>query len=233
MSSFDQYASEYDSWFLDNANVLESEVRLVASVLRDAPSPVLSVGCGSGLFEKIMRERFDINITCGVEPSKGMADIARRRGMEVVEATAENFDYPAGKYPTVLFNGSPSYITDLAAVLRKVYDALPQGGRVILVDVPKESTYGQMYNLAKAVGTWEHPLLEGCYPPDPYPIEFVMQANWRTTAEKMRLMEEAGFRDLTAAQTLTTHPLYSNNKAEDPLPGFDRGDYVAVTGIKL
>lgn len=232
MSSFDQYASEYDSWFLDNRNVLESEVRLVASVLKDAPAPVLSVGCGSGLFEKILRESFGIDITHGVEPSEGMAAIARHRGMNVTVSTAEEFDYPQGKYRTVLFNGSPSYITDLRRVLDKVYAALPEGGRVILVDVPKESTYGQMYNLAKAVGTWDHPLLEGCFPPDPYPIEFVNQANWRTTAEKIRLMEEAGFCNLCAEQTLTTHPLYSNLKPEEPQPGYDRGDYVAVTGVK-
>jgi len=73
-----------------------------------------------------------------------------------------------------------------------------------------------MYNLAKALGTWDHPLLEGCYPPNPYPIEFVKQANWRTTA----------------SQTLTTHPVYSDLKAEEPQPGYDRGDYVAVSAIK-
>ena len=46
---FDQYAQEYDAWFLENRNVLESEVRLVASTLRNAGN-ILSVGCGSGLF---------------------------------------------------------------------------------------------------------------------------------------------------------------------------------------
>lgn len=136
MSSFDQYASEYDSWFLQNPNVLLSEVRLVASTLADAPGPILSVGCGSGLFEKIMRDDFGIVVSEGVEPSTGMAEIAGKRGMTVTVATAEEFDYPAGKYSTIIFNGSPSYITDLATVLRKVYDALPEGGRVILVDVP-------------------------------------------------------------------------------------------------
>ncbi|MDE6177784.1 MAG: class I SAM-dependent methyltransferase [Duncaniella sp.] len=232
MTSFDQYASAYDSWFLDNPNVLLSEVRLVASTLKDAPQPILSVGCGSGLFEKIMRDHMDITVSDGVEPSAGMAEIAAGRGMDVAVCTAEDFEYPAGKYATILFNGSPSYITDLAAVLRKVYEALPEGGRVILVDVPKESTYGQMYNLAKALGTWDHPLLEGCYPPNPYPIEFVRQANWRTTAEKIRLMTEAGFKNLTSSQTLTAHPLYSDLEAEEPAPGHDRGDYVAVCGTK-
>ncbi len=31
--AFDQYASEYDAWFLENTNVLETELRLVASCL--------------------------------------------------------------------------------------------------------------------------------------------------------------------------------------------------------
>ena len=232
MTSFDKYASEYDSWFLENQNVLLSEVRLVAAMLKNAPGPILSVGCGSGLFEMIMRENFEVNVTKGVEPSEGMARIAKERGLEVTIATAEEFDYPAGKYGTILFNGSPSYITDLATVLDKVYNALPEGGRVILIDVPKESSYGQMYNLAKALGTWDHPLLEGCYPPNPYPIEFVKQANWRTTAEKLRLLENSGFCGLSAMQTLTAHPLYSNLKSEEPQEGYERGDYVAVAGIK-
>ena len=203
---FDEYAATYDAWFLDNPNVLESEVRLVASTLRNA-GRVLSVGCGSGLFEKIMRDEFGITVTDGVEPSPAMAEIARKRGMDVTEATAEEFDYPAGVYDTILFNGSPSYITDLDTVLSKVYAALKPGGRVVLVDVPKESTYGLMYNLAKALGTWNHPLLEGAYPPNPYPIEFVNVANWRTTAEKIALLEKNGFRNIESAQTLTTHPL--------------------------
>ena len=33
---FDEYASAYDAWFLDNRNVLYSEVNLVAATLRDA-----------------------------------------------------------------------------------------------------------------------------------------------------------------------------------------------------
>ena len=228
---FDEYAATYDAWFLDNPNVLESEVRLVASTLRNA-GRVLSVGCGSGLIEKIMRDEFGITVTDGVEPSPAMAEIARKRGMDVTEATAEEFDYPAGEYDTILFNGSPSYITDLDTVLSKVYAALKPGGRVVLVDVPKESTYGLMYNLAKALGTWDHPLLEGAYPPNPYPIEFVNVANWRTTAEKIALLEKNGFRNIESAQTLTTHPLYSDLAAEEPVPGHDRGDYVALTAIK-
>lgn len=228
---FDQYASQYDAWFLENRNVLYSEVNLVASVLRDA-GRILSVGCGSGLFEKILREERDIDIRDGIEPSEAMAEIARKRGMTVAISTAEDADFGNSDYDTILFNGTPSYIDGLADVVRKAYEALAAGGRIVLIDVPKESSYGVLYNLAKALGTWNHPLLQGCYPPNPYPIEFVDVAKWRTTAEKIEMLESAGFRDLAFAQTLTTHPLYSDIIEEQPVEGYDRGDYVAITAVK-
>lgn len=103
---------------------------------------------------------------------------------------------------------------------------------MILIDIPKESSYGLLYNLAKAVGTWDHPLLEGVCPRDPYPIELVDKACWRTTSEKAAAMERAGFSGLEYAQTLTVHPLYSGENIEQPVPGFDRGDYVAICGYK-
>ena len=164
--SFDEYASLYDAWFLENRNVLLSEARLVARTLSGSRN-ILSVGCGSGLFEKILREDFGINITEGIEPAAGMAEIARKRGMNVVAATAEEADFGDGVFDTILFNGTPSYIAGLKEVVEKAYRSLPEGGRVVLIDVPKESGYGIMYNLAKALGTWDHPLLEGVYPPNP------------------------------------------------------------------
>lgn len=231
-TNFDEYASTYDSWFLDNQNVLASEAALVAACLADAPQPVLSVGCGSGLFEDILRREYGITVTDGVEPSTGMAEIARKRGLKVEIATAEEYAFPKGKYGTIIFNGSPSYITDLKTVVDKVYEALPSGGRIVLVDVPKESSYGILYNLAKALGTWDHPLLAGAYPPNPYPIEFVEMAHWRTTAEKTEALKEAGFKNLKYLQTLTSHPVCSDLKAEQPSEGFDKGDYVAVIAEK-
>ena len=231
-TGFDQYASLYDEWFLNNTSVLFSELRLVAKTLKDG-GRILSVGCGSGLFEKLLRDECGITVADGIEPSAEMAAIAVKRGVNVRVVNAENADYGQGAYNTILFNGTPSYIDDLPAVLRKVYDALPVGGRVVLIDVPKESSYGLLYNLAMTLGTWDHPLLEGCYPRDPYPIELVKMARWRTTASKVEMLQEAGFKNLEFAQTLTTHPLVSNNEIEEPIEGSNKGDYVAVTAYKL
>lgn len=229
---FDEYAAQYDSWFIENSNVLESEVKLVASSLQNA-GEVLSIGCGSGLFEKILADDYGITIRKGIEPSAAMAEIATKRGMEVTIATGEEADYGVGVYDTILFNGCPCYMQDLGLALRKAYAALREGGRVVVIDVPKESPYGLIYNLALSVGTWDHPLLEGCVPQMPYPIELVRQANWRTTAEKIKVIEEAGFKNLSFLQTLTTSPHYSHLVVEEPCDGYNKGSYVAITAYKI
>ncbi len=231
-SGFDSYAEKYDSWFLDNRNVLNSEAALVAYFLRKGQK-ILSIGCGSGLFEQILRNDYGIDIRDGVEPSSDMAAIAVARGLEVEVATAEDCRVRPEEYDAILYNGCPGYITDLDKALRTSYASLKKGGKIILIDIPKESSYGILYNLAKAVGTWDHPLLEGIYPKNPYPIELASKACWRTTAEKVEAMRNAGFGDFEYAQTLTRHPLYSDNSVEEPVPGYDRGDYVAICGTRL
>lgn len=229
--NFDQYASLYDAWFLENQNVLLSELRLVARTL-EGSDKILSVGCGSGLFEKLLADEFDIHITDGIEPAAGMADIARKRGMNVTIATAEDAVFEPGVYDTLLFNGCPGYIDSLESVVAKAYAALPAGGRIILIDIPKESSYGLLYNLAKALGTWQHEMLEGTHPRNPYPIELVAAANWRTTASKVKMLEDVGFSRFEYFQTLTTHPVDSDNEAEEPIPGSNKGDYVAIIAYK-
>lgn len=228
---FDSYASEYDSWFMENSNVFETEFRLVAHCLQQA-GKILSIGCGSGLFERQLADRHNIHVAHCIEPSEGMASIARKRGLEVEVATAETADYGSECYDTVLFNGCSCYMDDLSTALSKAYRALLPGGKGVVIDVRKESPYGLLYNLALATGSWQHPLLEGCCPVAPYPIEFVKAAHWRTTAETVAAMERCGFSHFVHAQTLTLSPRYSHTLVEDPMAGCDRGSYVATIGYK-
>ena len=183
MKCYDEYASEYDAWFMKNSNLLASEVKLIAKTLADG-GDILSIGCGSGLMESILRRDFGIVVADGVEPSPGMAAIARRRGLNVSLAAAADFPVTR-QYDTVLMNGCPSYIDDLDAAFAHAAEALKPGGRLVVADVPKDSAYALLYNLAAARGSWEDPLLADVHPPCPYPIEFVKSANWRTTEEKV------------------------------------------------
>lgn len=232
MIEFDNYANEYDAWFIANENVLLSELKLVAHALKE-PGKTLSVGCGSGLFEMLLRQEYQIEIKDGIEPSKSMAKIAESRGMTVKIGGAEEVDFGIECYDTVIFNGSPSYITDLKLAFENAYKALKTNGRIIVVDVPKESGYALIYNLAKTLGTWQHPLLADITPLHPYPIELVELSNWRTTAEKVDLLHETGFVEIEFAQTLTKHPMYSNIETEEPIKGYEKGDYAAIIGRKI
>ena len=231
MAAFDEHASAYDSWFFDNQNLLASELKLVAHFL-DKDSEILSIGCGSGLFESLLAKDYDIHITHGIEPSKDMAAVAEKRGLKVDISPAETCEIAPNTFDIILFNGSVSYISDLDICIKKAFDTLKTGGKLILIDVPKESGFASLYNLASSLDTWQHPLLEHISPADPYPIELVKSANWRTSDEKIALMQAHGFVDFEYAQTLLTHPMYANDTVQEVIEGYDRGDYVAVCGYK-
>lgn len=231
MAAFDEHANAYDSWFMENENLLLSELKLVAHFL-DKDSTILSVGCGSGLFEMLLAKDYDIHIKHGIEPSKDMAQIAEKRGLTVDINTAEGADIAPNKFDIIMFNGSVSYITDLALCINKAHEALKPGGKLILIDVPKESGFASLYNLASAVDTWDHKLLAHISPKDPYPIELVRSANWRTSDEKIELMKAAGLIKFEYAQTLLTHPMFANDKVQEVVEGYDRGDYVAICAQK-
>lgn len=230
--AFDEHASKYDSWFMQNPNVLGSEVLLVKSALADAGT-ILSVGCGSGLFESILARDHGIVIRHGVEPAEGMATIARERGLDVKIAPAEDLPIENASFDTVLMNGTPAYLADLGLALREAHRVLRPGGRVVVADVPASSGYGLLYQLAAKVGTWSDARLQKVAPATPYPVEFLGAAHWRTTEEVLAALRETGFGEFTFEQTLTTHPRFSNDAVESPSAGFERGGYVAIRARKL
>ena len=70
---FDGYAAKYDEWFMNNENLFISELKLFKKVLGDiSGKKLLSVGCGSGLFESYI----DNSNIEGIEPSEDMGQIA-------------------------------------------------------------------------------------------------------------------------------------------------------------
>ena len=77
---FDGYAAQYDAWFMENDNLFQSELRLFQRALGDiSDQRVLSVGCGSGLFESMI----DHSGIEGIEPSRDMGAIAQKRGVNI------------------------------------------------------------------------------------------------------------------------------------------------------
>ncbi|MHC1635338.1 MAG: class I SAM-dependent methyltransferase [Candidatus Methanospirareceae archaeon] len=83
---FERYAQEYDEWFDANRFAYESEIQALKKFI-PKDSKGLEVGVGTGRFA------VPLGVRVGVEPAKAMADIARKRGIEVYEAKAEELPF--------------------------------------------------------------------------------------------------------------------------------------------
>ncbi|MBD8951622.1 MAG: class I SAM-dependent methyltransferase [Subdoligranulum sp.] len=227
---FDGYAAQYDAWFMENDNLFQSELRLFQRALGDISGQrVLSVGCGSGLFESMI----DHSGIEGIEPSRDMGAIAQKRGVNVIAFGAiEDADLEENAYDVIYLNGSSSYMEDLHKAFAVCKKALKPGGRFISLDVPKESAFGFMYLLAKNLGTFDHPYLNGVMPQLPYPLELCSAGVWHSTEEKIHVLKDLGFHDFDYCQTLLKNPMYTNEDVEDAVPGYQSGGYVAIIARK-
>jgi SAM-dependent methyltransferase len=227
---FDGYADKYDEWFMKNENLFTSELRLFEKVLGDITGKkLLSVGCGSGLFESYI----DSSNIDGIEPSEDMGRIAEKRGINVIKyGLIEDVDLPDETYDIIYFNGSSSYMEDLKPVYEKSLRALKKNGKLILLDVPKESAFGFMYLLGKSLNTYDHEFLEGAMPELPYPLALASSGVWHTTEEKINVLKELGIKNFNFYQTLIKNPLYTNEEPEEVSEGYKSGGYVAIIAEK-
>ncbi len=227
---FDGYADKYDEWFMKNENLFTSELRLFEKVLGDITGKkLLSVGCGSGLFESYI----DSSNIDGIEPSEDMGRIAEKRGINVIKyGLIEDVDLPDETYDIIYFNGSSSYMEDLKPVYEKSLRALKKNGKLILLDVPKESAFGFMYLLGKSLNTYDHEFLEGAMPELPYPLALASSGVWHTTEEKINVLKDLGIKNFSFYQTLVKNPLYTNEEPEEVSEGYKSGGYVAIIAEK-
>lgn len=227
---FDGYAAQYDEWFMKNDNLFTSELRLFQKALGDiSGKKLLSVGCGSGLFESYI----DCSLVEGIEPSEDMGKIAEKRGVNIIKyGMIEDVNLPEAAYDIIYFNGSSSYMEDLAPVYEKSLRALKEGGKLILFDVPKESAFGFMYLLGKSLNTYNHEFLEGTMPQLPYPLALASSGVWHSTEEKINILKQLGVSNFTYYQTLVKNPLYTNEAPEEVVDGYKSGGYVAIIAEK-
>ncbi|MCR5227746.1 MAG: class I SAM-dependent methyltransferase [Eubacterium sp.] len=227
---FDGYANKYDEWFMVNDNLFTSELRLYKKVLGDiSGKKLLSVGCGSGLFESYI----DSSNIEGIEPSKDMGEIAEKRGINIIKyGLIEDVDLPDETYDIIYFNGSSSYMEDLTSVYEKSLKAVKKGGKLILLDVPKESAFGFMYLLGKSLNTYDHEYLEGAMPSLPYPLALASSGVWHSTEEKIEVLKNLGVEKFSFYQTLVKNPMYTNEEPEEVIEGYKSGGYVAIIAEK-
>lgn len=98
--------------------------------------PILDIGCGEGLFAKIL---FADKIDTGIDPNSRELERARELDTyaELIECHGNAIPKPDGCYRTVISNSVIEHIPDFQSVLREAHRLLAPGGRLYLT-VPSD-----------------------------------------------------------------------------------------------
>jgi SAM-dependent methyltransferase len=112
--------------------------------------PILDIGCGEGLFAKIV---FSEPLDTGIDPDPSELNQARTHGgyRELIQCWGDSIPKPDGSYQTIISNSVLEHIKDLKPVLQEAYRLLAPGGKFYFT-VPSDQF--ERY-------TWIHLVLSG------------------------------------------------------------------------
>jgi demethylmenaquinone methyltransferase/2-methoxy-6-polyprenyl-1,4-benzoquinol methylase len=151
------YAAFVTAFLLGRTGAFRS--RTVAALSLAPGDTVLDVGCGPGSnFDRLADAVGPSGTIVGVDASPGMVTRARDRGQrldcatEVVQADATRLPVAADRFDGVCATLSLSAMSDVAAAVDGIHDALGPGGRVAILDARSFQTPPLR---------WLNPLLEG------------------------------------------------------------------------
>jgi ubiquinone/menaquinone biosynthesis C-methylase UbiE len=110
---------------------------------QEFPHPILDVGCGDGIFAKIV---FDEKIDTGIDPLSYELESAKKYDMydELIEAFGDNIPKPDSSYKTIFSNSVLEHIENLDPVLKEINRVLMPGG-VFYATIP--TNYFEKYSV--------------------------------------------------------------------------------------
>ncbi len=204
---FDIRAVEYDRWFDEHRAIYLSELEAVRALL-PAHSRPIEVGVGTGRFAQ------PLGIALGVEPSEAMRDIARSRGIEVVDAVAEDLPFGDASFDLVLIVTTICFVDDVDRTLKEAHRVLADGGHIVVGFLDRETELGRQYEARKSDS------------------EFYSVARFYSSAEVLGALERAGFGELASAQAVFSPATDSEESPPTVESGHGAGLFVVVRGRK-
>ena len=135
---FEKHRDRYENWFERHRYAYLSELEAVRKLLPKEGKGA-EIGVGTGRFAA------PLGIKLGVEPSKAMAEIARKRGVEVIEGVAESLPFPDESLDYLLMVTTICFVDDPEKALREAYRVLKPGGALIIGFVDRDSPIGRYY----------------------------------------------------------------------------------------
>ncbi len=204
---FETHYAEYDAWFDRNVHAYESELAAVREVL-PAPGDWVEIGVGSGRFAS------RLGVPTGIEPARGIATLARQRGIDVLQGTAEALPLADGSVDAAFLITTLCFVADVDRTFHEAARVLREGGSAIVAFIPKDSPLGALYTDEASCD------------------RFFRRAALYTKQRVFEAIHGAGLDIVRTVQTLTGSPAEMKDRIEPPVDGHDRGSFVVVHARK-
>ncbi|MFQ6124861.1 MAG: class I SAM-dependent methyltransferase [Candidatus Heimdallarchaeota archaeon] len=205
---FNEHTEEYDRWYHEKpgASLYEAEVKAVKALISGGSG--LEVGVGTGIFAS------RLNVQIGVDPAQNMLRIAKKRGVDVIQGTAEFLPIRDKSFDYVLSILTICFLEDIDSAFREAWRVLRYGGSAIICFIPRDSYLGSLYLRKKAEGH-----------------KFYKYANLYAKEEVEKLLYEANFQITENATTLSESGL--ETKGEESYNNVITHGFVCIKAKKI
>jgi len=205
-NAFDKNVDRYEQWFVDHPLAYVSELRAVRSLLPTSGNGI-EIGVGTGRFAA------PLEIKKGIEPSRSMAEVARKRGIEVVHGVAEHLPFADAEFDYALMVTTVCFLDDMDMAFHEIRRILKPGGSFVIGFVDRESPLGREYQDRKNESA------------------FYQKARFYAVDEIISQLLKNGFCELELRQTLF-RPLAELSEIEPVKEGHGEGSFVVIRGEK-
>lgn len=176
-TAFDEQPNDYDSWFERHHDFYQAELAAIYAAVPKSGQGV-EIGVGTGRFAA------PLSISIGVDPSPGMAELARQRGVEVLKGVAEALPLADNSFDYALMVTVVCFLDALPQAFREAWRILKHGGTLVVGFIDRESALGRSYEQKQEQS------------------DFYRDATFYSVSDLVVLLHRAGFADFSYWQTL-------------------------------
>lgn len=136
--TFDNYATEFDNWFIKNKELYVSELKALKATR--PKGLILDIGVGSGVFAS------KISASVGIDVSRQILKISQSRGLEVIQADATALPFRNHVFDTVVVTFTVCFVEDVTRMLVESSRVLKVTGMLVLGEITLDSAWGKLYS---------------------------------------------------------------------------------------
>lgn len=203
---FDKNLQKYEDWFVSNKFVYQSELKAVEKAIPKNKNG-FEIGIGSGLFAQ------PFGIKEGIEPSSKMREKAKKRGLKVINAVAEDLPYHNESKDFALMITTICFVDDIYKSFQEVNRVLKTNGYLIIGFVDKNSPIGKIYLKHKNESL------------------FYRDAIFFETEKVYKILQKTGFEIKSTYQTVFGK-LNEIKEIQKVQNGFGKGSFVVIKAKK-